>query len=707
MEKNYFPKEFYFMDFTTNQIRNISIAGHGQTGKTTLLEHLLFTGGVIQKAETTESGKTVSDYTPEEIEHKISIHASLAHLNWKDTNINIWDTPGSSDFVGEVISAFRSSEIGLMLVDGRSGAQIETIKLWRELDRRNKPRAVFINRLEDDRADFNTVKKDIHDKFSVEVCPITIPMGTGANYKGVINVLEGKAYFTPADGKIEEASEIPAEYQDEYQDALGVLAGSAAEGDDDLLVKFIDEGELTSEEITKGLQIAFRNNRIVPVFAGVPLKNSGLVSVLNFTNTIAPDPTYSLENAISQDEERVTVKFSPEGEMSALVVKTSSDQFSGKLSYIKVVTGKLTSDTDVFNIQSDKKEKIGKLYRSVGKKLEEVKLLNAGDIGIAVKLPFAKTSDTLSSNATTLPFIKLRHPEPVYAMAVSAKDKKEEDKMSEMLAKFAEEDRTLSFNYNTETKQNVLSGMGELHISIILDKIKTQNKITIDTTIPRVAYRETIQRKTQAEYTHKKQSGGHGQYGRVVLAIEPLSRGDKYSFTNAVFGGAISKGYIPGVEKGVLEAMEHGVLAGYPVVDVGTTVLDGKEHPVDSSEMAFKIASRNAFREAMRNAGPILLEPIMNITVWVESKYLGDIMSDMAGKRGRILGQNPLGGGIEEIRCQAPQSEILKYAIDLRSITSGTGSFETSFDHYDPISGKIADEVIKAAKEFMALQQED
>jgi elongation factor G len=393
--------------------------------------------------------------------------------------------------------------------------------------------------------------------------------------------------------------------------------------------------------------------------------------------------------------------------MKALVVKTSSGQFSGKLSYITVVTGKLTSDSEVFNIQSDKKEKIGKLYRSVGKKLEEVKTLCAGDIGIAVKLPLARTSDTLSANGNSVSFIKLRLPEPVYSMAVSAKDKKEEDKMSEMLAKFADEDRTISFNYNTETKQNVLSGMGELHISILLDKIKAQNKINIETAVPRVAYRETIQRKTQAEYTHKKQSGGHGQYGRVVLAIEPLARGDSYSFANAVFGGAISKGYIPGVEKGVQEAMEHGVLAGYPVVDVGVTVLDGKEHPVDSSEMAFKIASRNAFREAMRNAGPILLEPIMNITVWVESKYLGDIMSDMAGKRGRILGQNQIGGGIEEIRCQAPQSEILKYAIDLRSITSGTGSFETSFDHYDPISGKIADEVIKAAKEFMAVQQED
>ncbi|MBE6350549.1 MAG: elongation factor G [Spirochaetaceae bacterium] len=695
------------MDFLTNQIRNISIAGHGQTGKTTLLEHLLYISGVISKAETTESGKTVSDYTSEEIEHKISIHSSLSHITWQDTNINFWDTPGSSDFIGEVISAFRSSEIGLMLVDGRSGAQIETIKLWRELDRRNKPRMVFINRCEDERTDFYAVKKDIHDKFSVEVCPVTIPMGVGSEYKGVINVLEGKAYFIPQDGKVEVATDIPAEFMDEYQDALGVLAGAAAEGDDDLLIKFIDEGELTTEEIIKGLKIAFQNNRIVPLFAGVPPQNSGLVSLLNFAVAISPDPSCGLENAISDTEERVAVKIDPEDSLKALVVKSSSDQFSGKLSYIKVVSGKLTSDTEVFNIQSEKKEKIGKLYRSIGKKLEETKMLYAGDIGIAVKLPLAKTSDTLAASADTLPFIKLRHPEPVYSMAVSAKDKKEEDKMSEMLAKYADEDRTLSFTYNIETKQNVLSGMGELHISILLDKIKTQNKISIETTVPRVAYRETIQRKAQAEYTHKKQSGGHGQYGRVVLAIEPLDRGASYSFTNAVFGGAISKGYIPGVEKGVLEAMEHGVLAGYPVVDVATTVLDGKEHPVDSSEMAFKIASRNAFKEAMLNAGPILLEPIMNITVWVESKYLGDIMSDMSSKRGRILGQNPLGGGIEEIRCQAPQSEILKYAIDLRSMTSGTGSFEASFDHYDPISGKIADEVIKAAKEFMTIQQQD
>lgn len=694
------------MDFSTQQLRNVSIAGHGQTGKTTLFERLLYIGKVLQKPESVASGKTVSDSSPEEIQRKISIYSSLAHLAWKDVNINIWDTPGSSDFTGEVISAFRSSELALMLVDSRSGAQIETIKLWRDLDRRNKPRIVFLNHCEDDRANPEEATQDIHKKFNVEVCPVTIAMGSGSSFKGIIDVLHGKAYMIPADGQVEVACDIPAEYKDAYEDALGVLAGAAAEGDDDLLVKFIDEGELTQEEIIVGLKIAVANNRIVPVFAGCPEKNSGLVSVLDFIAEIVPDPSQAIETATKEGDEVVAVKFA-EGSTAAICVKTANDQFSGRLSYLKVVTGTLCADSELYNIAEQKKEKIGKLYRCLGKKLEEVKSVAAGDLVIATKLAVTKTSDTLAATQDTLPFVRLRHPEPVYSIAVAAKDKHNDDKLASQLLKATEEDRTLSFKYNAETKQNVVSGMGELHISILLDKISTQSKIAIDTTVPRVAYRETLQRKAQAEYTHKKQSGGHGQYARVVLSVAPLERGEDYSFANAVVGGAISKGYIPGVEKGVKEAMEHGVLAGYPVVDVAITVLDGKEHPVDSSEMAFKIAARNAFKDAMRNAGPVLLEPVMNITVWVESKYLGDIMSDLSGKRGRVLGQNSLPGDIEEIRALVPQSELLKYAIDLRSITSGTGSFETSFSHYDPISGKLADEVIKAAKEFIQIATED
>ena len=695
------------MDFTTKKIRNVAIAGHGQTGKTSLFEQLLFVGGAITKPESVASGKTVSDYTPEEIENKISIYSSLAHVIWKDININFWDTPGSSDFIGEVISAFRSSEMALVLVDGRAGAQIETIKLWRDLDRRSKPRMVFINRCDDERTDVAAVTKDIHDKFNVQTCPLTIPMKNASGFSGVIDVLKGKAYLCSSDGTVEKQIEIPAEFKDAYEDARGVLAGAAAEGDDDLLIKFIDEGELTAEEITNGLKVAFENNRIVPIFCGVVLQNSGLISVLDFIAEIAPSPFERLETAKDADDADITVKISEDSPLAALVVKTSSDQFSGRLSYIKIITGTLSADSEVFNLSEGRKEKIGKLFRCVGKKLEETKAFVAGDIGIATKLGFTKTSDTLAASADTLSFVRLRHPEPVYSMAVSAKDKKDEDKMNELLVRYAEEDRTLSYKYNSETKQNVISGMGDLHISILLKKVQNQAKISIQTDVPRIAYRETIQRKAQAEYTHKKQSGGHGQYGRVVLAVESLPRGEYFKFTNAVFGGAISKSYIPGVEKGVREAMENGVLAGYPVVDVAVTVLDGKEHPVDSSEMAFKIAARNAFKDAMRNAGSILLEPIMNVTVLVESKYLGDIMSDMSVKRGRILGQTPIGGGIEEIRAQVPQAELLKYAIDLRALTSGTGSFETSFDHYDPISGKIADEVINAAKEFITIKQSD
>jgi len=693
------------MGFSTDLIRTVAISGHGQTGKTTLIEQLLLAAGILQKAESVESGKTVSDFTPEEIERKISIYSAFAHLTWKDKLINVWDTPGSSDFIGEVISAFRASELALMMIDARAGVQIETIKLWRMLDRRNKPRLVFINHMDDDKADFMRSVQDIHSHFEVEVCPVTMPMGKGPAFKGVIDILHGRAWTVS--GATEQESAIPEEYMEDYKRAREVLAGAAAEGDEELLVKFIDEAGLSDEDIIKGLKLAIKDNRIVPAFTGCAKTGCGVKSVLNFISDIIPSPAGALETTTGKDETEITVKVDPSKPLSALVIKTSNDQFSGKLSYIKVITGTLAADSEVFNITENKKEKIGKIYRTIGKKLVEIKELTAGDTGVAGKLAYAKTNDTLGASADILPFLKLRTPNPVYSMAVSAKDKKDEDKLGELLLRACEEDKTLRFVYNGETHQSVVSGMGDLHISIILNRIRSQTKIDIQTSVPRIAYRETIQRKAQAEYTHKKQSGGHGQYARVVLSINELPRGDTYSFTNAVFGGAISKGFIPGIEKGVKEAMESGVLAGYPVVDVGVSILDGKEHPVDSSEMAFKIAARNGFKDAMRNAGPILLEPIMNLTVFVDTAWLGDIMSDLSSRRGHILGQASLGGGIEEIRAQVPHKELLKYAIDLRAMTSGTGSFDMTFDHYSPISGKIADEVIVAAKEFIKQIEEE
>lgn len=693
------------MGFSTEFIRTVAIAGHGQTGKTTFIEQLLLAAGTIQKAETIESGKTTSDFTPEEIQHKISLYSTLIHLEWKDKILNFWDTPGSSDFIGEVISAFRASELALMMIDARAGVQIETIKLWRMLDRRNKNRIVFINHMDDDRADFHSCLQKIHTQFEVEICPVTIPIGNGSNFKGVIDILHGKAYEV-ADNTEKEIA-IPSDCIDEYTRAREVLAGAAAEGDEELLVKFIDEAGLSDEDIIRGLQLAIKDNRIVPSFAGCAKTGCGITSVLNFISEITPSASGALEVAFAKDESEITVKVDASQSLSAFVVKTSNDQFSGKISYIKVVTGTLESDSEVFNVTENKKEKIGKLYRTLGKKLIETKQLAAGDVGAAGKLPFAQTNDTLGASAETLPFLKLRTPNPVYSMAVFAKEKKDDDKLCETLLKICDEDKTLRFVYNAETHQNVISGMGDLHINIILSKVRALTKIDIQTAIPRIAYRETIQRKSQAEYTHKKQSGGHGQYARVVLSVQELPRGDTYSFTNAVFGGAISKGFIPGIEKGVKEAMVHGVLAGYPVVDVGVSILDGKEHPVDSSEMAFKIAARNAFKDATRNAGPILLEPIMNLTVFVDTMWLGDIMSDLSSRRGHILGQTNLGNGIEEIRAQVPHQELLKYAIDLRAMTSGTGSFDMIFDHYSPISGKIADEVISMAQEFSKEVEEE
>ena len=692
------------MGIGTEKIRTIAIAGHGQSGKTTLIENLAALTGTIARAEPVSGGKTLSDYTPEEIERKISIYSALVSMNWNDTVINFWDTPGSSDFMGEVIAAFRSAETGLMVLDAKSGVQIETIKYWRDLDRRNKPRLVFVNKMDEDRADFNHSMQDVKTQFKADVFAVTFPIGKGADLTGIVDVLHGVAYQIDSNGKEKEIP-IPDEAKKQYEEMREVLAGAAAEGDEDLLVKFIDEGELSSEEIAKGLTLAMRNNRIVPIFAGAAQTGLGLTALLRFITEILPSPAGCLERAV-KDGEECTIKIDPEPAFSGFIVKTANDQFSGRLSYIKVITGTLISDAEVYNINEQKKERVGKLYRAAGKKLTEVKELVAGDVGVAVKLAAAKTNDTLAASQDCPPFVKLRNPDPIYSLAVAAVDKKNDDKLGEQLLRACEEDMTLSFVYNPETKQNVFSGMGDLHTSIVLDRIKKQTKIEIQTSIPRIAYRETIRQKAQAEYTHKKQSGGHGQFGRVVLAIEPLERGAKYSFTNAVFGGAISKGYIPGVEKGVKEAMENGVMAGYPVVDVGTTVLDGKEHPVDSSEMAFKIAARNAFKNAMRNAGPILLEPIMNLTVYVETAYLGDIMSDLSSRRGRILGQSQLANGIEEIRAQVPHKELLRYAIDLRSMTSGTGSFEMSFDHYDPISGKIADEVVAAAKAFIEEQEE-
>ncbi len=689
------------MAFTTETIRNIAVAGHVGTGKTTLVENILFNCGVIPKAETVESGKTLSDYTDEEIERQISIHTTLSHVEWENVKINLLDTPGSSDFIGEVVAAFRAAESGLILVGARAGVQIETIKLWRRLDNRNMPRLIFVNKMEKERAEFKKTLDDLSDKFDATFIPVTIPIGEGMDYKGVVNLIENKAYMIPDPTKKEIAIDIPEEMLDTVEEYRMGLIESAAEGKDELMEKYFAEETLSSDEIREGLIEGLKTNKIVPVLCGSGLVNSGVISLLNFCAHITPSPIALKEIAIESEGEEAKeaeVAVDSESPVSAFVYKTSIDQFSGKLSFVKVVTGVLTSDTDLLNAKEQNKERVSKLYTATGKKLDEIKELQAGDLGIITKLQSVSTNDTLCSPDKVVLFKPLDLPNPVYSVAVNAASKKDEDKLNQSMQRVAEEDRTFQINFNPETKETVISAMGELHVNMVLEKIKENQKIEVETKTPKVAYRETINKSADAQYRHKKQSGGHGQFGEVVIKINPIERGEQYKFENAIKGGAVSKGYIPGIEKGLHEAMESGVLAGYPVVDVGITLVDGKEHPVDSSEMSFKLAAKGALKDAISKASPVLLEPVMNLRVFVDDQYLGDVLSDLSSRRGRVLGQNPIGGGIQEISAQVPQAELLRYAIDLRSITSGTASFEMDFDHYNPISGKIAENVIAASQ---------
>jgi elongation factor G len=686
------------MSVSTDSLRNIALCGHSATGKTSLTEQILFAGGIIPKPEKVETGRTVSDSSEEEISRGISIHTSLSHLSWQDRKVNVLDCPGSGDFVGEVAAAFRAVESVLIVVSADAGVEIGTVSVWKRLDGRGLPRMVFINKMDKEHADFDKCLADLKEKFQTTFVPVTVPMGKAAGLKGAVDLIEMKAYLQQGEGQKAVKQDIPADLKDSVAAHRQALVEAAAEGDDTLMEKFFAEETLSSEEIIRGLAAAVRDRRMVPVFAGSAATGAGVDPFLNVLCAIGPAPCGEIPVVNEKGEPEGAVTIDPEAPPSAFVFKTSIDQFAGRLSYIKVFTGAISADTELINMREGKKEKLGKIYTAQGRKLEETASLPAGDIGILAKLATAATNDTLCAPERPVRYPPLQVPHPVHAVSVSAASKRDEDKMNQMFQRAMEEDPTFKVRYNRETRETVISGMGELHIAVLLEKIREQQKIEVQTRIPKIAYRETITAASDADYTHKKQTGGHGQYARVALEIKPLPRGEHFKFVNAIFGGAISKGYIPGVEKGVVEGMESGILAGYPVTDLEASVVDGKEHSVDSSEMAFKLAARGALKAAMEKAKPVLLEPVMNLTVYVEDRYLGDVLSDLSSKRGRVLSQDTLGGGIQEIKAQVPQAELLRYSIDLRAITSGTGSFETEFSHYNPITGKAADDVIKAAQ---------
>lgn len=669
-------------------IRNVALCGHGGTGKTSLTEQMLFRSGVIGKAESVDSGRTVSDYTDEEIDRKISLHTSLAHMKWNDIDINVLDTPGSADFVGEVVSAFRAAEAAVMVIGASAGIQIETVKLWRRLDGRNLPRIVFVNRMDQPRADFGKVMGEISEAFGVMAIPLNLPLGEAEAHEGIIDLLKMKAVKA---GGSEEG--IPSDRADEAAEWREKLIEMAAEGDDALTEKFFDQGTLEGDDILQGLVEGLAGNTFVPVLCGSAEMGTGISDLLDVVAYLSPAPGREGEPV----EEGEAVAYDPSANLAAFVFKTAIDKFSGKISFIKVVGGGLSSG-EAYNVRERKKERIGKIYKVVGKTLKEVSAIGAGDIGAITKMDSVRTNDTIASSADAAHFQAVALPHPVHALAISAENQKDEDKMNDQLHRVAEQDLTFTIRYDEETHETVASGMGENHVGAIFEKLDKEYKIKVNTRTPRVPYRETISKSSEAEYTHKKQTGGHGQYGRVCIKVAPLPRGEYFTMTNIIKGGAISRGYMPGIEKGLKEAMVEGFLAGYPMVDVGVSIFDGKEHPVDSSEMAFKLAAKNALKTAFEKCGPTLLEPIMDLTVYIEDQYLGDVLSDLSGKRGRVQDQSAVGGGIQSVKAQVPQGELMRYAIDLKSITSGTGAFEMEFSHYEPVSGKTAQDIIAASQ---------
>ncbi|NLW25704.1 MAG: elongation factor G [Clostridia bacterium] len=669
--------------FATNKIKNVGIVAHGGAGKTSLTEALLYNTGYTSRLGKVDDGTTTTDYLPEEIKRKVTITSTLAPIEWKEHKLNLIDTPGYADFIGEVKGTLRVVDSILMVVCGVSGVEVQTEVIWDFAQEKQMPRIIFINKLDRENANFQKVVEELKETFGTGVVPIQIPIGAEAQFKGVVDVLRGKAYEF-ANGKMTEIS-IPTELEGQIAEYRDSLMEAAAEGDDELLMKYLEGEELTAEEIILGFKKGVKAGKVFPVLAGSALNNIGIPLLLDAIVDFLPSPA----ELSDKDLEKETP--------AALIFKTLSDPYVGKLSFFRVFTGKFTTNDSIYNANLGKEEKINNFLLVRGKNQETLNEVVAGDIAAVAKLQETLTGHTLCLKGKQVVLEGIDFPEPTFAVAISPKSRGDEDKVGNAVSRLLEEDPTLRLEKNTETKETILWGMGDLHLDIIVERMKTKFGVDVEMRTPKVPYRETIRKTVKVQGKHKKQSGGAGQYGDVWLNLEPLPDAD-FEFHEQIFGGAVPKNYFPAVEKGIREAMQEGVLAGYPVTNVKATLVDGSYHPVDSNEISFKIAGSLAFRKGMEQANPVLLEPIMNVEILVPEQFMGDIMGDLNSKRGRIMGMEPQ-GKMQLIKAQVPLAEMYRYAIDLKSITQARGSFKMQFSHYEEVPQKLAEEVIKARKE--------
>lgn len=686
-------------DYKTANLRNVGIIGHSGSGKTTLTEALLYRTNAIDRFGRVEEGNTTSDYDIEEKKRQISISASIAPIEWENIKINLVDIPGYFDFVGEYIQGMRPVDVAMIVISGTSGVKVGTEKAWNYVNKIKLPRTFFINKLDRENSSFEKVLQQLKDKFGISVVPIQYPIGSEADFKGVINVISRVARIYNPKTKKMEIAEIPAELMDKVDECKTMIMEAVAETDEMLLDKYFSEGQLSDEEIYKGLISGCASGDIAPVMCGSALKSIGIDTLLEDIVECFPSPDYAIpQKAVDmQTNEEVFIRLKEEGPFSALVFKTIADPFVGKLSLFRVITGKLKGDSTVYNSNKGKAEKIGSLYFLRGKNQIQASEIIAGDIGAVAKLQYTSTGDTLCDPSYKVVYDKINFPEPVISFSVLPKAKGDEDKISAGLQKLLDEDPTLVVSRDTENAETIISGIGETHLEIVASKLKNKFGVDIDLQVPKVPYRETIKKVSDVQGKHKKQSGGHGQYGDVWIKFEPGDDSTDLQFVDAIVGGVVPRQYIPAVEKGLRESMRRGVLAGYPVIRLKATLHDGSYHPVDSSEMAFKIAASLAYKKGMEAANPVLLEPIMHLEVEVPDEYMGDIMADINKKRGKVLGMEPVENG-QMVMAEVPMAEMFKYATDLRSITQGRGSFSLKFDRYEEVPPVEAAKIVENAK---------
>jgi elongation factor G len=675
--------------YDAEHVFNVALVSHGGAGKTSLVEAMLFRAGAITRLGSVEEGNTTTDFDPDELKRRMSVSLALAPLEWRDNKVNLLDTPGYADFFGEVVQGIHVADGLIVVVDGVAGVQVGTDQVWRAADRRELPRLVFLNRMERENAEYDRVLDQLRERYGKQVVPLTVPIGREHGFSGVVELLGRGAYQGDAG---EPSSDVPADAADAVERHRETLIESVCELDDDLLNQYLEGEEIAEESLRAGLAAGVREGKLIPVLCGSATRQLGIDCVLDAIVNLLP-PASTIKVPVADGAAGAET----DGKLAAQAFKTISDPYIGRLSYVRVYSGALQSDSHVWNAAKGREERIGQMFVMRGKAQEPIQRIGVGDIGAIPKLADTSTGDTLTQRDSPVVLARPEFPDTSYAASIQPKTRADVDKLSTALGRILEEDPSLKVYRESSTGETIMSGLGESHVAIAAERLQRKYGVNVDIGLPKVAYRETIGASAKAQGRFVRQTGGHGQYGVCFLQVDPMERGGEFEFVDKIVGGVVPKQFIPAIEKGVREAMDSGTLAGYPVVDVRVSLYDGKYHPVDSSEQAFKMAGSLGFKQAVSEARPTLLEPVMQVQITVPDEFTGDVMGDLNGRRARVQGMNPA-GGYTTIEAQVPQAEMLRYATELRSMTQGRGIYSMQFSHYEEVPPHAAQKVIEERK---------